>query len=114
MRQTRVGKIWGARAVFALVLLGVTLYLQHVYRVRWHYILCAVVASLPLMIGSLVSHSAADEMSLVSILPYALHILFAGIWFGALPAFLLIIFSKKYSGQSLDLLSINSHRSYRC
>jgi len=112
VQQTRVGKIWTARAVFALVLLGVTLYIQHVYRVRWHYILCAVVASLPLVIGSLVSHSAADEMSVVSILPYALHILFAGIWFGALPAFLFILFSKKYSGKSLDLLSIDSLKKF--
>jgi putative copper resistance protein D len=112
VQQTRVGKIWAARAVFAVVLLGVALYIQHVYRVRWHYILCAVVASLPLMIGSLVSHSAADEMSVVSILPYALHVLFAGIWFGALPAFLLIIFSKNYSDQSLDLLSINSLKKF--
>lgn len=112
VQQTRVGKIWGARAVFALVLLGVTLYIQHVYRVRWHYILCAVVASLPLMIGSLVSHSAADEMSVVSILPYALHILFAGIWFGALPAFLLIIFSKKGSDKAWDVLSIDSLKKF--
>lgn len=112
VQQTRVGKIWAARAGFAVVLLGVTLYIQHVYRVRWHYILCAVVASLPLIIGSLVSHSAADEMSVVSILPYALHILFAGIWFGALPAFLLIIFSKKGSDKAWDLLSIDSLKKF--
>ena len=101
-----------ACVVFAVVLLGVVLYIQHVYRVRWHYILCAVVASLPLMIGSLVSHSAADEMSVVSILPYALHILFAGIWFGALPAFLLIIFSKKGSDKAWDVLSIDSLKKF--
>jgi putative copper resistance protein D len=112
VQQTRVGKIWAARAVFAVVLLGVALYIQYVYRVRWHYILCAVVASLPLMIGSLVSHSAADEMSVVSILPYALHILFAGIWFGALPAFLLIIFSKKGSDKAWDVLSIDSLKKF--
>ncbi len=112
VQQTRVGKIWAARAVFAVVLLGVALYIQYVYRVRWHYILCAVVASLPLIIGSLVSHSAADEMSVVSIIPYALHILFAGIWFGALPAFLLIIFSKKGSDKAWDLLSIDSLKKF--
>lgn len=112
VQQTRVGKIWAARALFALVLLGVVIYIQYVYRVWWHYILCAVVASLPLVIGSLVSHSAADEMSVVSILPYALHILFAGIWFGALPAFLLILFSKKGSDKAWDLLSIDSLKKF--
>lgn len=112
VQQTRVGQMWATRALFALVLFGVILYIRHVYRVRWHYILCAVAASLPLIAGSLVSHSAAEEVSVVSILPYALHILLAGIWFGALPAFLLIIFSKKDPDKPLDLLSIESLQKF--
>lgn len=41
------------------------------------------------------SHSgAAEEISFSSIAPYALHILLAGIWFGALPAFLFIIYDS--------------------
>ncbi|CAE6511428.1 MAG TPA: cytochrome C [Nitrosomonas nitrosa] len=112
VQQTRVGHMWATRAVFALILLAVILYLQHVYRVRWHYILCAGAAALPLIAGSLVSHSAAEEMSVISILPYALHILLAGIWFGALPAFLLIIFSKKEPDKPLDLLSIESLKKF--
>lgn len=112
VQQTRVGQMWATRALFALVLLGVILYIRHVYRVRWHYILCAVAASLPLIAGSLVSHSAAEEISVVSILPYALHILLAGIWFGALPAFLLIIFSRREPGKPLDLLSTESLKKF--
>lgn len=112
VQQTRVGHMWATRAVFALILLAVIVYLQHVYRVRWHYILCAGVAALPLIAGSLVSHSAAEEMSVISILPYTLHILLAGIWFGALPAFLLIILSKKEPDKPLDLLSIESLKKF--
>ncbi|SFI63919.1 hypothetical protein [Nitrosomonas sp. Nm34] len=37
---------------------------------------------------------AAEEISFSSIAPYALHILLAGIWFGALPAFLFIIYDS--------------------
>lgn len=112
VQQTRVGQMWATRALFALVLLGVIFYLRYVYRVRWHYILCAVAASLPLIAGSLVSHSAAEEFSLISIAPYTLHILLAGAWFGALPAFLLIIFSKKDPEKPLDILSIESLKKF--
>ena len=49
---------------------------------------------LTLAVGSLASHSAAEELSVTSILPYTLHIVLAGVWFGALPAFILILFSK--------------------
>lgn len=47
-------------------------------RVRWHYILGAFMAVLPLVAGSLISHSAAEEISFKSVAPYVLHILFAG------------------------------------
>ncbi len=112
VQQTRMGQMWATRALFALVLLGAILYIRHAYRVRWHYILCAVAASLPLIAGSLVSHSAAEEISVISILPYVLHILLAGAWFGALPAFLLIIFNKKDSDKPLDLLSTESLKKF--
>ncbi len=112
VQQTRMGQMWAARALFALVLLGAILYIRHTYRVRWHYILGAVTASLPLIAGSLVSHSAAEEISVISIFPYALHILLAGAWFGALPAFLLIIFNKKESDKPLDLLSTESLKKF--
>jgi len=95
-QQTRVGYIWVGRALLAVMLLGIILYILRFKRQRWHYILCAVAASLPLIAGTLTSHSGAEEISFGSIAPYALHILLAGIWFGALPAFLFIV--------------VNSHR----
>ncbi|SFF17564.1 copper resistance D family protein [Nitrosomonas sp. Nm166] len=67
---------------------------MHTYRVRWHYILCAFIAALTLIAGSLISHSGAEEISFKSIAPYALHILLAGAWFGALPAFLFIVYNR--------------------
>ncbi len=112
VQQTRMGQMWAARALFALVLLGITLYIRQVYRVRWHYILCAVAASLPLIAGSMVSHSAAEEAPVMPVFTYALHILLAGIWFGALPAFLLIVFSKREPDKPLDLLSTESLKKF--
>lgn len=94
VQQTQVGHMWAARALLAVVLFGVILTILHVSRDRWHYILCAVAASLPLIAGSLMSHSGTEEISFGSIAPYALHILLAGIWFGALPAFLFIVVSS--------------------
>jgi len=57
----------------------------------------AAAASLPLIAGTLMSHSSADEMSFEAVAPYALHILLAGAWFGALPAFLFILVQIKVS-----------------
>ncbi|WP_028462438.1 CopD family protein [Nitrosomonas cryotolerans] len=93
LENTRVGDVWVWRAVLAMILLGVILYLRYTARSRWHYVFCAIVATLPLIAGSLTSHSAAEELSLLSILPYALHIILAGVWLGALPAFLLLLFA---------------------
>ncbi len=89
VQQTRIGHIWVARALLAIALLGIILTIRNKHRARWHYILCAVTASFPLIAGSLISHSGAEEISFESVAPYALHILLAGAWFGALPAFLL-------------------------
>jgi len=94
VQQTQIGYIWAVRALLACVLLGVILLFRRIHRERWHYFLWAVVASLPLIAGALMSHSSADEMSFQAVVPYALHILFAGVWFGALPAFLFILYSN--------------------
>ncbi|PXW81469.1 putative copper resistance protein D [Nitrosomonas sp. Nm84] len=91
VQQTQIGYIWIARALLAVLLLSVTLVIGRVDRQRWHYGLCASAAALPLIAGTLMSHSSADEMSFGAVAPYALHILLAGIWFGALPAFLFIL-----------------------
>lgn len=95
VQQTRIGHIWAARESLAILLLVYLLIIRHSPRVRWHYSIGAIVAALPLIAGSLISHSGAEEISFESIAPYALHILLAGMWFGALPAFLLIIHSQR-------------------
>lgn len=93
IQNTRMGHIWAGRAALALLVAGIALYLRHAPAARWRYLLCATVAILTLAVGSLASHSAAEELSLISILPYALHIILASVWFGALPAFLVICFA---------------------
>ncbi|MBX3616277.1 c-type cytochrome [Nitrosomonas sp.] len=91
VQRTQIGHIWAARELFAIILLCAVIAIQRVDRTRWHYMLCALIAALPLVAGTLMSHSSADEMSFEAVAPYAIHILLAGIWFGALPAFLLIL-----------------------
>ena len=95
LEGTRMGQIWLVRTTFAFILLGITLYVRNTPRAQWRYILCAICAALVLIAGALASHSAAEEFSFVSIFPYALHIILASVWFGALPAFLLVLFTTK-------------------
>ena len=90
LQNTRMGHIWVGRALLALLVTGIALYIRYTPAARWRYLLCATVASLTLVVGSLASHSAAEELSVASILPYALHIILASVWFGALPAFLVV------------------------
>ncbi|MEK6735072.1 MAG: CopD family protein [Pseudomonadota bacterium] len=100
VQQTQIGHIWAARMLLTIVLLAVILTIRQTHRARWHYSLCAIAASLPLIAGSLMSHSGAEEISFASIAPYALHILLAGVWFGALPAFLLIVISNQHESDN--------------
>ena len=97
LKDTRMGHIWIGRVSLVLCLLGVVLYLRSTERKSWHYHLCGFFAALPLIAGSLVSHTAADELSFLAVLPFALHIVMGGIWLGALPAalFLLYVYYKK-------------------
>jgi len=93
IQNTRMGHIWVGRAVLALMVAGIALHIRRSPAARWRYLLCAAVATLTLGVGSMASHSAAEELSLISILPYALHIILASVWFGALPAFLVVCFA---------------------
>ena len=94
LQKTRIGLIWMGRAALALLVLGVVLYIRFSSKSRWQYVLCATVAALTLAAGSLASHSAAGgELSVTSVLPYALHIVLASVWFGGLPAVLSIMFA---------------------
>lgn len=95
VQQTQIGHIWAARMLLAIVLFYAVVKMQSSIRTRGHYVLWAMLAALPLIAGTLMSHSSADEMSFTAIAPYAIHILLAGIWFGALPAFLLILFNLR-------------------
>ncbi len=92
LKDTRMGHIWIGRIILVFILLAVIFYLRYTTRARWHYLLCAAFAALPLIAGSLVSHTAAEELSFVAVLPYALHIILGGIWLGALPAFLILLY----------------------
>lgn len=93
VQNTRMGHIWAARTLLALVVVGIAFYIRRAPAARWRYVLCASAATLTLAVGSLASHSAAEELSVASILPYALHIILASVWFGALPAFLVVCFA---------------------
>jgi putative copper resistance protein D len=93
LQKTRIGLIWTVRTALALFVLGVALYVRFSSRGRWQYVLCATAAAFTLAAGSLASHSAADELSVRSVLPYALHIILASVWFGGLPAFLTVLFA---------------------
>lgn len=95
VQQTQIGHIWAARMLLAIVLFFAVVKMQSSIRTRGHYVQWAVLAALPLIAGTLMSHSSADEMSFTAIAPFAIHILLAGIWFGALPAFLLILFNLR-------------------
>ncbi|HET6319592.1 MAG TPA: CopD family protein, partial [Chloroflexota bacterium] len=93
LQDTRIGHIWMGRAGLALLLFGVALYVRCSPWARWRSVLCATVAALTLAVASLASHSAAGELSVTSVLPYALHIVLASVWFGGLPAFLTVVFA---------------------
>jgi len=97
LQKTRIGLIWKVRASFALLVFGVALYVRFSSGARWQYVLYATVAALTLAAGSFASHSAADELSVTSVLPYALHTVLASVWFGGLPAFLTVLFATTHT-----------------
>lgn len=116
LRDTRVGQIWMWRVALAMLLLLVVIYLRKTPKARWRYILCAVSATLPLIASSLASHTAAEELSVTAIMPYALHLIFAGVWFGALPAFLLLMYEnhkydKNKQGNGLEFETLKRFSS---
>jgi putative copper resistance protein D len=90
LEKTRVGSIWILRAASALVVLAVVLYIRISPPAQWRYIMGAAVAAMTLSLGSLASHSAAEEQAVVATVIYALHLIVASIWFGGLPGVILI------------------------
>ena len=114
LQDTRIGHIWAGRASLALIVFGVVLYVRNSPGARWRYVLCATAAVLTLVAGSLASHSAAEELSVTSVLPYVLHTVLASVWFGALPAFLAVLFSAtgKRSREELDRSGVQTLKRF--
>ena len=114
LQKTRIGLIWTVRAALALLVFGLALYARFSAWARWRYVLCATVAALTLAVGSLASHSAAGELSVTSVLPYALHIVLASVWFGGLPAVLSIMFTTtgKRSHEEVDRCDIQTLKRF--
>ncbi|MCP9448169.1 MAG: CopD family protein, partial [Nitrospira sp.] len=102
VQKTRIGLIWTLREICAVALLGVTLYVRFSPPARWRYAICASFAVLPLAIGTLASHSAAEEKSIEAILPYTLHLVLASVWLGGLPGVLAVLFSNRADAHSAD------------
>ncbi|MDF0677204.1 MAG: CopD family protein [Nitrospira sp.] len=90
LQRTRVGLIWILRAASAFVVLVIVLYVRISSPARWRYVVCASAATLPLAIGSLASHSAAEEQAILATVSYALHLIAASVWFGGLPGVILV------------------------
>lgn len=87
---TYTGKMWVVHFSLACLLLIAVWVLRKGARSAWRYSSVAVMASLPLVADAMVSHSAAEDMTVAGIMPYALHIILAGMWLGGLPALLLL------------------------
>jgi len=110
LSDTSAGQVWLWRAASSiLLLLAVIAHLRSKLKARWQYIFCAIIATFPLIASAFVSHAATEEFSLSAIIPYALHLIFAGVWFGALPAFLVLIYgylpnNKNQSSRNLETL----------
>jgi copper resistance protein D len=114
LQKTRIGLIWTVRAALALLVFGVALYIRFSPWARWRYMMFATVAALTLAAGSLASHSAAGELSIISVLPYALHIVLASVWLGGLPAVLSIMFATtgKRSPEEVDRFDIQTLKRF--
>jgi len=90
LRKTRIGLIWTLRAASALAVLAIVLYVRTSPAAQWRYIICASTAALTLTLGSLASHSAAEEQAVLATVTYALHLIAASVWFGGLPGVILV------------------------
>jgi putative copper resistance protein D len=91
VQKTRIGFIWTLRETSALTVLGLTWFARTSSGSPWRFVVCAVAASVTVAIGSFASHPAAEEQSVVAILPYALHLIGASVWFGGLPGVLAVL-----------------------
>lgn len=112
IKDTRTGQIWAGHLVSAVLLTLFVAYLRKNEKARGRYLFCALIATVPLIADAMVSHSAAEGMTISNVMPYALHIILAGVWLGGLPALLLLkyeyvtlIKSKKSSFLDVQILN---------
>ncbi|MBI5862370.1 MAG: CopD family protein [Rhodocyclales bacterium] len=91
IRNLQLGKVWLIRELMAVVLLGLTLYVVRAPSAQWRYLAHALCAGLTLAISSFAGHPAA-EGSLLTMATFGVHVVFASVWFGGLPAFLAILY----------------------
>lgn len=102
IQDTQPGQIWAARFVSAcLLFLSILFLAKSAAKKRWHYCFVAAIATLPLIAGSMASHIASAGLSASAVSLYALHLIFAGLWFGALPASLLLV-QDRLKGRKLN------------
>jgi putative copper resistance protein D len=90
LQKTRIGFIWTLRAASALAVLVIVLYLRTSPIGQWRYVIGAAAAALTVALGSLASHSAAEEQAVLATITYALHLIVASVWFGGLPGVILV------------------------
>jgi copper resistance protein D len=90
VQKTRIGFIWTLRAASAFAVLAIVLFIRTSPTAPWPYVLCASTAGLTLALGSLASHSAAEEQAVMATMTYALHLIVASVWFGGLPGVILV------------------------
>lgn len=102
IQKTRIGFIWMLREASALIVFGVAYYVRISPGVQWRYAVCASAAALTLAIGALASHPAAEEQSVMAVLPYALHLILASVWFGGLLGVLAILLPPGLSHSDAD------------
>ena len=102
LQKTRIGFIWTLRAASALVVLAIALYVRISPSTQWRFILCASAAALTIALGSLASHSAAEEQAALATATYALHLVVASVWFGGLPGVVLAASSVSVKIGSTD------------
>lgn len=90
LQKTRIGFIWALRAAGALAVLVIVLYIRVSPAAQWRSVIGAAAAALTLALGSLASHSAAEEQAVLATVTYALHLIAASVWFGGLPGVILV------------------------
>ncbi len=100
LQKTRIGLIWTLRTASALALLVIVLYVRVSPMGQWRYVIGASAAALTLALGSLASHSAAEEQAVLATMTYALHLIVASVWFGGLPG--VIVVSSTTATGSID------------